>query len=81
MKDVKYTPTGVCAKEINFTIENNTITNVSFERGCEGNLKAISKLLEGQDVNLVIEMLEGNTCKSRPTSCTDQLVQAIKENI
>lgn len=73
---------GVCSKKINFTIaEDGTIHNVSFLGGCNGNLKAIGKLVEGMDAKKVCEILEGNTCGMRPTSCADQLAKAIKERL
>lgn len=73
---------GVCARKINFEIdENNKIHNVSFLGGCNGNLKAISKLVEGMDAGKVVQILEGNTCGMKKTSCADQLAKAIKEII
>lgn len=78
----EYITNGVCARKINFEIDdNNKIHNVSFLGGCNGNLKAISKLVEGMDAAKVIELLEGNTCGMKKTSCADQLAKAIKEKI
>ena len=74
----RYRPSGVCSSEITFDIEGGKVTNINFVGGCNGNLKAISKLLEGQKVEYIIEKLEGNTCGRRNTSCADQLVQALK---
>ena len=74
-----YIPKNVCARKIEFDIENNIITNVSFAGGCNGNLKAISKLVEGMKVDEVIAKLSGNTCGFKNTSCADQLANAIKE--
>ena len=60
---------GTCAREIHFDLdENNKVHNVSFVGGCNGNLKAISKLIEGMEATKVIEILEGNTCGNRPTN-------------
>lgn len=73
-----FTTRGTCARTIDFDIVDGKLRNISFEGGCNGNLKAIGKLLEGQPIDWVIERLEGNTCGRRSTSCTDQLVQAIK---
>lgn len=78
---IEFIPEGVCARKIDFDIEDNKVTNVNFVGGCNGNLKAISKLVEGMEVEEVISTLEGNTCNMRSTSCTDQLAQALKENI
>jgi len=76
----EYTPKGVCSKKIEFEVdENNKIHNVSFTAGCNGNLKAISKLVEGKDKDEIIEILEGNTCGFRNTSCADQFAKALKE--
>ena len=70
---------GVCARQIEFDYENGKVYNVSFLGGCNGNLKAISKLVEGQDIENVISILQGNTCGPRPTSCADQFAKALKE--
>ncbi|MBR6289482.1 MAG: TIGR03905 family TSCPD domain-containing protein [Acholeplasmatales bacterium] len=78
----EYRTSGTCAVKINFDIDNEgKVHNVSFERGCPGNLKAISKLVEGMDAKKVIEILEGNTCGVKRTSCADQLAKALKERI
>ena len=75
-----YTTCGTCARQINFEIdENGKLTNVSFVGGCNGNLKAIGRLVEGQDAAHIANLLEGNQCGPRPTSCADQLAKAIKE--
>ena len=55
------------------------ITNVSFIGGCNGNLKAISKLVDGMTVEQIEEKLKGNLCGKRPTSCADQLAIAVRE--
>ncbi|MBN1468212.1 MAG: TIGR03905 family TSCPD domain-containing protein [Fusobacteriaceae bacterium] len=72
---------GVCAKEIIFSIENGIINNVQFIGGCNGNLKGISNLIKGLDVHTVIEKLEGTKCGPRNTSCPDQLAKALKQYI
>ncbi len=69
----------VCSKEISFDIEGNVITNVKFVGGCNGNLKAVSKLVDGMTVEEIEAKLKGNTCGMRPTSCADQLCLAIRE--
>ena len=74
-----YIPDGVCAKTISFAVEDNKLAHVNFTGGCEGNLKAISKLLTGMDVDKVITQLEGITCRNKPTSCTDQLTKGLRE--
>lgn len=72
-----YKTKGTCSTEINFEINDGIISNVSFKGGCNGNLKAISKLIEGKNAADVADILKGNTCGPRKTSCADQLAQAI----
>ena len=79
--DYSYNTTGTCSKRITFSIEDGKLHNVSFLGGCPGNLKAISKLVEGMEAKKVIEILEGNKCGNKPTSCADQLAKALKERI
>lgn len=79
MKNFK--TSGVCAKEINFSIDSGVIKKVSFMGGCNGNLKGMGLLLEGMKVEDVISKLEGTKCGSRETSCPDQLAKALKEYV
>ena len=69
----------VCARTISFDINGNVITNISFQGGCNGNLKAISKLVNGWTVEKIEEYLAGNTCGFKPTSCADQLAKAVRQ--
>ena len=75
----KYKTNGTCSVEISFDINENVITNIEFLGGCNGNLKAISKLLEGQTVEYIEEKLKGNICGWRKTSCADQLAIAVRK--
>ena len=75
----EYKTTNTCSQLISFDIDGNVITNIEFYGGCNGNLKAISKLLEGSTVEEIEEKLLGNTCGRRPTSCADQLAIAVRE--
>ncbi len=68
----------VCSREIHFDLEGDVVTNVSFIGGCNGNLKAISKLVDGMTVAQIEEKLLGNTCGNRPTSCADQFAKAVR---
>jgi len=79
MKNFK--TSGVCAKEINFSIDSGIIKKVSFTGGCNGNLKGMGLLLEGMKVEDVISKLEGTKCGPRETSCPDQLAKALKEYV
>jgi len=74
-----YKTKGTCSVEISFDINDNIISNIKFLGGCNGNLKAISKLLEGQTVEYIEEKLKGNLCGSRGTSCADQLAIAVRK--
>ena len=74
-----YKTKDVCAVQIKFDINYNVITNVSFLGGCNGNLKAISKLVDGMTVEEIENKLKGNTCGWRNTSCADQLAIAVRE--
>lgn len=74
-----YRTENVCARQISFDINNNIITNIEFYGGCNGNLKAISKLLEGKTVEEIESKLRGNTCGFRNTSCADQLAIAVRK--
>ena len=73
-----YKTKGVCSKQIHFDIVDNKVRNVSFVGGCNGNLQGLSRLIEGMDVNEAISRIDGIKCGFRPTSCPDQLAQALK---
>lgn len=75
---MKYRPSGVCSREIQFDIKDGKLTDVSFNGGCSGNLRAIGILVEGMNAEEALEKLEGIRCGFRPTSCADQLAQAIR---
>ena len=74
----EYKTHGTCSTRINFDITDGKLFNVVFTNGCNGNLKAISKLVEGMDAERVIEILDGNTCGMKNTSCADQLSKAVR---
>ena len=69
----------VCSQMISFDLDDNVVSNISFLGGCNGNLKAISKLVDGWTVDKIEQYLKGNTCGQRPTSCADQLAQAVRK--
>ena len=79
MSKYTYTPSGVCSVRINFEIEAGKLHNISFKGGCDGNLKAISKLLEGESAQKAVDILKGNDCGGRGTSCADQLAKAVEK--
>ena len=75
---IVYQTQGICAESIHFEVQDQQVKNVSFVKGCNGNLQGLSALVEGMDVATVIKRLEGIKCGHRPTSCPDQLAQALK---
>ena len=74
-----YNTKGTCSTQITFDLNDGIVSNVSFIRGCNGNLKAISKLVEGMEATKLISILKGNACGMRSTSCADQLAIAIEK--
>ena len=74
-----YRTRGTCAQQIKFELENGIVKNVSFYGGCNGNLQGISKLVEGQKAEDVIEKLRGIKCGFKQTSCPYQLAAALTE--
>ena len=77
--DYTYNTYMTCSSQILFHIEDDVITNIRFIGGCNGNLKAISKLVDGWTVDKIEEYLRGNTCGYKPTSCADQLAIAVRQ--
>ena len=74
-----YNTRGTCSQQIIIDITNDIIDNVVFIGGCNGNTKGISQLVKGMSIGDVIAKLQGTTCGFRPTSCPDQLAQALKQ--
>ena len=81
MIETDFTPHGVCARNIHIVLSDDgqTVESVEFTRGCDGNLKAIAKLVAGMPVDKGVELLQGNTCGPKPTSCADQLTHGLRE--
>ena len=73
-----YRPTGVCSQLIRVELDGDTIKNVEFIGGCNGNTKGISSLVKGMNVQEAISRMEGITCGYKTTSCPDQLAKALK---
>lgn len=73
-----FQPQGVCPRMISFELEGNVVRNVHFLGGCNGNLKAVSKLVDGKTVEEIESLLKGNTCGPKPTSCADQLCVGLR---
>ena len=69
----------VCSQMISFDLDGDVVSNIVFTGGCNGNLKAISKLVDGWKVEKIEQYLLGNLCGRRPTSCADQLAKAVRK--
>ncbi len=83
-----YNTIGTCSARIDFEVRETplpdgttrrTLHNVIFYGGCNGNLQGISRLVEGMEIDAVLEKLEGISCNGGPTSCPDQLCQALRK--
>ena len=70
-----YITENVCSQMI--SLNKGKVSNIHFTGGCNGNLKAIAKLVDGWDADDISAKLSGNTCGMRPTSCGDQLAKAV----
>ncbi|MBR1565697.1 MAG: TIGR03905 family TSCPD domain-containing protein [Oscillospiraceae bacterium] len=74
-----YRPRGVCSRLMEIEVEDNKIVSVDVTGGCDGNLKGISRLVEGMDVDEAIRRMHGIRCGGKPTSCPDQLSIALSQ--
>ena len=72
-------PQGVCSNKISFDLNGDVVTNVVFTNGCNGNLKAIGKLVDGMTVEQIEGYLRGNICGNKSTSCADQLGRVVRK--
>ncbi len=80
MSHITYATKGTCSRQIDIEIsDNGIIDNVKFTGGCSGNTQGVAALVKGMTVNEAIERLDGIKCGPRPTSCPDQLAQALKQ--
>jgi uncharacterized protein (TIGR03905 family) len=73
-----YKTSGTCSRTIDLEIEDGIVKNVRFENGCDGNLKALSRFVEGLTPDQIEQKCKGITCGFRGTSCADQLSKAVK---
>ena len=73
-----YKTQDTCSSEIKLNIDDNVVTDISFTGGCNGNLQAIPRLVDGWTVEEIAEKLSGIICGRRPTSCADQLAKACR---
>lgn len=74
-----YETSGTCTRRIDFDIDGNVISNVTFYGGCPGNLAAISRVVEGKTVEEIEDLFKDIKCGSKPTSCSAQLAIAVRQ--
>lgn len=74
----QYRTKGTCSSQILLEIEDGKVHNVQFIGGCSGNTQGVARLVEGMDVDEAISRMKGIRCGMRPTSCPDQLAQALE---
>lgn len=75
----EYIPRGVCSRKMVLDVEDNKLVSLEVFGGCNGNLKGISSLVKGMDIDEIIERLDGITCGGKSTSCPAQLAEALKK--
>lgn len=78
---IEFKPQNVCSRSMKITVEDGIVLSLEVIGGCQGNLRGISKLVEGMKIDDVIARLDGIVChgsRSGQTSCPDQLAQALK---
>ena len=74
----EYKTSGTCSSKIHFEMRDGKVHSVSFENGCDGNLKALGILVEGMDAGELVKKLKGLRCGGKKTSCADQLATAVE---
>lgn len=81
MYELDYRPFRVCPRNIHVAVsdDGSTIEDVVFTGGCNGNTKAVAKLVRNQKVDDVVALLAGNDCGGRGTSCPDQMTIALRK--
>ena len=74
-----YKTKGTCSTEIELDLDGNIVRNVKFTGGCNGNLQAIPKLVEGLTVEQVEEKIGGSNVVSKTLhAVTSLLKHAVK---
>ena len=74
----EYKTRGTCSSKILFDVDDGIVHNLEYIGGCNGNLQGMSRLVEGMNIDDVIARVQGIHCGMKPTSCPDQLAQALK---
>ena len=79
MKTYTIKTSGICAMQISFSLDKENVYNIKFLGGCPGNTSALSKILEGTSAKRLVELLKGNDCDGKGTSCADQLACGVEK--
>ncbi|MCR4663260.1 MAG: TIGR03905 family TSCPD domain-containing protein [Endomicrobiaceae bacterium] len=79
MKTYTVNTHGICAMQISFSLDKGNIYNIKFLGGCPGNTSALSKVLEGTSAQRIVDLLKGNDCDGKGTSCADQLARGVEK--
>lgn len=77
--EYRYTPKGVCSREMIIEMDGDVIKSVKIVGGCPGNTVGVSTMVEGKNIDEVIKKLKGIPCGMRGTSCPDQLARALEK--
>lgn len=78
---IDYKTRGTCSSHMHIEVEDGVVQSLRVTGGCDGNLQGLSRLVAGMKVEDVISRLEGIRCGFKPTSCPDQLAQALKQSL
>ena len=80
MKEIDFTPSGICARNIKITLDDDDrVQDLRFVGGCDGNHTGLAALIKGMKADEAIERLSGITCGFKRTSCPDQVAVALKQ--
>ena len=75
-----FRPRGVCSQQMQVEVDDQgIIQELQVLGGCSGNLQGIASLVKGMPAEEAIKRLKGIHCGFKPTSCPDQLAQALKQ--
>ena len=74
-----YKTKGTCSGQIDVELDGDIIKSVKFYGGCNGNLQAISRVVEGMTVEQIEGYFTGISCNGKGTSCSDQLAQGVRQ--
>lgn len=77
-KSFSYTTSGTCSRQIDIVLDGDRIESVKFIGGCSGNTQGVAALVKGMTIDEAVSRLKGIRCGFKPTSCPDQLANALE---